>query len=69
MFRPDRSRDRPTSYLTWRVRLMGAGAVLALVGMYYDSPWMIWIAIGVLVVGLLMRFLPTGDEDADGGGG
>lgn len=65
MFRPDRSRNRPVEHLEWRVRLLGAGAILAVVGMYFDEAWLIWVAIGILVVGLLMRFVPGRDADGE----
>jgi hypothetical protein len=54
--------------LEWRIRLMGVGAILAVIGMYFEARWMIWIAIAVLVLGFLLRFLPRdgrGPDDAD----
>ena len=53
----DRSR-RAGRYLEWKVRLFTLGAVLAVVGMALDQSWMTWAAIGVLIVGMLLRFLP-----------
>lgn len=57
-----RSSGRPVRHLEWRIRLMGAGALLALIGMYYQARWLIWIAIAVLIVGFLLRFAaPKGE--------
>lgn len=57
----DRSR-RAGRYLEWKVRLFTLGAVLAVVGMATGQMWMTWAAIGVLVTGMLLRFLPGGRE-------
>lgn len=59
----DRSTEREAKHLDWRIRLFGAGAVLAVVGMYYDSRWVIWLAITVLGAGFFLRFLPLGRKD------
>ena len=66
-------RTRPSpAHLEWRVRLFGAGAILALVGIWFEARWLINIAIGVLLIGLALRFLPdrragppAGDDGAD----
>ena len=44
------------------MRLFTLGAVLAVVGMATEQVWMTWAAIGVLVTGMLLRFLPGGRE-------
>jgi hypothetical protein len=59
----DRDPDREVKHLRWRVRLFGVGAILALVGMYFEVAWMIWSAIGVLVAGFVLRFLPGFEEE------
>ena len=61
----DRSRHRPVRHFRWRVRLLGLGAVLAVVGMYVDAAWIINLAIIVLAAGILLRFVPARD-DRDG---
>ena len=75
----DRSRRRPVSHFKWRVRLFGAGAILAVVGIYTDVSWLINLAIAALAVGILLRFAPglggrgpsnmdaASDEDAEPG--
>lgn len=57
----DRSR-RAGRYLEWKVRLFTLGAVLAVVGMALNQTWMTGGAIGVLVAGMMLRFLPDGVE-------
>jgi hypothetical protein len=54
----DRRRDRPVRHLELRVALFGAGAILAVVGMATERSWLIDVAIAVLLVGVLIRFLP-----------
>ena len=54
----DRRRDRPVRHLEVRVALFGAGAILALVGMATEQSWLINVAIAVLIVGVVVRFLP-----------
>ncbi len=44
---------------------MGAGAILALAGIYHDSAALLNAAIGVLLVGFALRFLPGDDERRD----
>lgn len=61
----DHGSRRPVHRLEWRIRLMGVGAILAVVGMYFEARWMIWIAIAVLVLGFLLRFLPGEEQGPD----
>jgi len=56
-----------TRHLEWRIRLFGAGAILAVVGMAADAGWMVNLAIGVLVIGVMLRFLPSADRTEDEG--
>lgn len=64
LFRPDRGR-RAGPHLEWRVRLFVAGAVLALAGMYLEEPWLTGLAIVVLLAGMLVRFLPSGEDGSE----
>ena len=52
-------------YLEWKVRLFSVAAVLALVGIYLESGWMTGAAMGLLALGLLLRFLADGGSDPD----
>ena len=47
------------AFLEWRVRLMGAGAIVALVGIWADADWLVNAAIVLLFVGFLLRFVGT----------
>lgn len=68
MFVDRRRRDDP--FLEWKVRLFSVAAVLVLIGLYLDNRWMTGLAIAVLAVAMLLRFLPGGsahgveDEEA-----
>lgn len=60
MFRPSRSSTADTGpLLAWKVRSFAIGAALALAGMGLDVGWLVWSGIGVLAIGLLLRFLPS----------
>jgi hypothetical protein len=67
MFRPDRSSDRGVDLLGWRLRIFAVGAVLGCAGIYLDASWPIYAAIVVLVAGMLIRFVPTRDDEQDPG--
>ena len=49
-------RNPSLRHLEWRIRLFGAGAILAVVGMATGQRWMVNVAIAVLLVGLILRF-------------
>ena len=51
--------------LEWRVRLFGAGAILALTGMWADQRWMVNVAIAVLALGFVLRFHRAREAEAD----
>ena len=63
MFFLTRSRKRSLKCLEWRVRLFGAGALLALVGIAVQLSWLIYTAMVVLVAGMALRFLEEPLED------
>lgn len=63
MFRPSSYKSKgPDRLLPWKVRALVVGAALAVVGMGLDLGWLVWSGIGVLAVGLLLRFLPEPDD-------
>ncbi len=64
LFFPTRSRKRSLKHLEWRVRLFGAGALLALVGISVQLSWLIYTAIAMLVAGVALRFLEGPPPDA-----
>jgi len=51
-------RPRSTRWLAWKIRLFAAAAVVAVVGMYLDNPYVTGAALVLLFVGMLLRFLP-----------
>lgn len=61
-----RRSDRPARHLDLRVKLFAVGALLALAGMYLDRPWLLNVAIGVLVGGFFLRFVPERGDDDEG---
>lgn len=64
MFIDRRKRDRGTN-LKWRVRLLGLGALLGLVGIGTEREWLVNVALGVLIVGFGLRFLARDEAAAD----
>lgn len=69
MFRPDRESERPALYLEWRVRLVGAGAILAAFGIASDVELLRWAALAVLVAAAALSIMAKRngapeDEDA-----
>jgi hypothetical protein len=51
-------RPRSTRYLAWKLRVFGVAAVVAVVGMALDNPYVTGAALVLLFVGMLLRFLP-----------
>ncbi len=63
VLRPSRSRSgEDDPYVHWKVRLFGAGALLALTGMGTGLGWLVWAGMALLGVGLGLRFLPRPKE-------
>lgn len=69
MFFPSRRRRGPDFHLDWKIRLFFFGALLAFIGIGVGEPLLVYVAIGVLLVGVLIRFLPGGDENSSQPGG
>lgn len=61
--------SRPGPYLVWRIRLLGLAMVLALLGIGTGLDWVINVAIGVALVGFLLRFFGGPSEGNQGDGG
>ena len=53
------------AHLEWRVRLFGAGAILAMVGIFADQAWLVDVAIAVLLIGFGLRFFGRRGQPAD----
>jgi hypothetical protein len=65
IFRPSREPRGPDRWLNLKVAVFCLGAGIALVGIAADKNWVINLAIGVLAVGFLMRFLPRKNDPSD----
>ena len=60
--------DGEKPHLDWWVRFFVAGAVLAMIGMGLGLSWLVWIAIGFLLLGFLFRYLGPGKDGEDSQG-
>ena len=65
-------RTQPSlQHLEARIALFGAGAILAMVGIWAEQAWLINIAIAVLLIGFALRFAsgrreePPSDDDSE----
>jgi hypothetical protein len=61
-------RPRSNKYLAWKVRIFAVAAVVAVVGMYLDNPYVTGSALVLLFVGMLLRLLPEPREPKGPGG-
>ncbi|MSR19648.1 MAG: hypothetical protein EXR91_01520 [Gemmatimonadetes bacterium] len=55
----------PSRYLAWKIRIFSVAAVVALVGMYLNNPWITGAALVLLFVGMMLRFLPEPTASKD----
>ena len=59
-------RDRQAGrFLEWKVRLFSVAAVVALAGIYLDNRWWTGAAVVILMVGMLLKFLPSDPRDSE----
>ena len=70
-FRPDRTpRAGADRWLVPKMSLFVIGAAIAILGIGLGREWLVDVAIAVLVVGVLLRFIPgrksPPDDRADG---
>lgn len=63
MFFVRRNRSGPDRFVRIKLATLIVGAVLGLVGMRTGHPLLVSIAIGVVLVGFFLRFLPHGRAD------
>ena len=56
----DRSRRGPDRFFPWKVGLFVAAGLLIYFGVRLDLRWVLWIAIGLLLVAVGLRFAPRG---------
>ena len=51
-------RPRSRRFLVWKTRIFAVAAVIALVGMYLNNPFVTGAALVLLLVGVALRFVP-----------
>jgi len=51
-------KPRSRRFLAWKTRIFGVAAVIALVGMYLNNPYVTGTALVLLLVGVALRFVP-----------
>ena len=58
MFRPSRDRSRTDDpFVVWKVRIFVIGAACSLAGIGLEISWVVWVGVGVLAIGMLLRFI------------
>lgn len=65
MFLPSRSRTGPDKFLRWKTVTLVVGVGLILAAYRLERSWLVWVAIGVLAVGFVLRFLPHSTHGPD----
>jgi len=65
MFLPSGGRKGPDRYYTAKLAIFVVGVVVMLAGIRLDKGWLVNVAIGVLAVAVLLRFLPQESTDPD----
>ena len=51
-------KPRSRRFLAWKTRIFAVAAVIALVGMYLNNPYVTGTALVLLLVGVALRFVP-----------
>lgn len=51
-------RPRSRRFLIWKTRILAVAAVIAFTGMYLNNPYVTGAALGLLLVGVALRFVP-----------
>ena len=64
-FRASRDKRGPDRFLDLKIVIFVIGAAIAGVGIISARNWLIYIAIGVLVVGVALRFFDRKDSSPD----
>ena len=56
---------RRAALLTWRIRAFFFGAALGLAGIFLNIPWLVSVALVVLLVGVAFRMVPARDPGSE----
>jgi hypothetical protein len=59
-------RPRSNKHLVWKIRIFAVAAVVAMVGIYLDNPYVTGVALFLLIIGVLLRFVPERKGDSEG---
>lgn len=51
-------KPRSNRFLVWKIRLFTAAALVAFVGMSLNNPYVTGVALVLLFIGMLLRFVP-----------
>jgi hypothetical protein len=51
-------KPRSRRFLVWKTRIFAVAAVIALVGMYLNNPYVTGAALVLLLLGVALRFVP-----------
>lgn len=57
IFRPSRDPGRPDRFFVLKSLILVLGASLAAVGMASDNSVLVYVAMGVIAVGIILRFV------------
>ncbi len=68
MFRVSRRRARESdqAWLPWKIGCLLTGLATGIVGMTRSIEWLTWVAVAVLAMGFLLRFVPRGKDFEEG---
>ena len=58
IFRPSREKRGSDPFLIAKIAIFVLGATVALIGIATNTDWVITVAIAILLVGFILRFLP-----------
>lgn len=50
-------------WVNQKIGVFSVGAILAMAGMLLDSGWLMGVAAVLLLAGVLLRFIPRGDDE------
>lgn len=62
LFRPSREPRGADPWLDAKLLLFSLGAAAGILGMLLEREWLVFSAIGILILGVALRFLPRREE-------
>jgi hypothetical protein len=64
LFRASRDSRRAVRWLDLRLMLFVIGAAIAMIGIVLDIGWLVYVAIGVLLIGMILGLLARRSADS-----